>query len=36
MRVQHRTRLEPAGVIFSEENGEGPGVWLRRSAPSTD
>lgn len=25
--------LEAAGVIFIEENGEGPGVRLRKSAP---
>jgi predicted transcriptional regulator len=25
--------LEAAGVIFIDENGEGPGVRLRRSAP---
>jgi DNA-binding transcriptional regulator YiaG len=26
-----RTALETAGVIFVEENGEGPGVRLRKS-----
>jgi transcriptional regulator with XRE-family HTH domain len=26
-----RTALEAAGVIFIEENGEGPGVRLRKS-----
>ncbi|MGO9770424.1 MAG: helix-turn-helix domain-containing protein [Roseiarcus sp.] len=27
--------LESAGVIFVEENGEGPGVRLRKTAPGT-
>jgi transcriptional regulator with XRE-family HTH domain len=27
--------LEAAGVIFVEENGEGPGVRLRKARPST-
>jgi hypothetical protein len=27
-----RRALESAGVIFVEENGEGPGVRLRKSA----
>ena len=27
-----RTALEAAGVIFVEENGEGPGVRLKKSA----
>jgi DNA-binding XRE family transcriptional regulator len=27
-----RERLESAGVIFVEENGEGPGVRLRKAA----
>ena len=27
-----RSALEAAGVIFIEENGEGPGVRLRKSA----
>ena len=26
--------LEAAGVIFVDENGEGPGVRLRKSAPA--
>jgi hypothetical protein len=30
MRV--RAALESAGVIFVEENGEGPGVRLRKAA----
>jgi len=28
-----RTALEAAGVIFVEENGEGPGVRLRKTPP---
>jgi predicted transcriptional regulator len=28
-----RAALESAGVIFVEENGEGPGVRLKKSAP---
>ena len=28
-----RRVLEAAGVIFVEENGEGPGVRLRKGAP---
>jgi DNA-binding XRE family transcriptional regulator len=28
-----RERLESAGVIFVEENGEGPGVRLRKGKP---
>lgn len=28
-----RTALEAAGVIFVEENGQGPGVRLRKSEP---
>ena len=28
-----RAALEAAGVIFVEENGEGPGVRLRRGRP---
>ena len=28
-----RTALEAAGVIFVDENGEGPGVRLRKAAP---
>jgi transcriptional regulator with XRE-family HTH domain len=28
-----RSALESAGVIFVEENGEGPGVRLRKTAP---
>jgi predicted transcriptional regulator len=28
-----RTALESAGVIFVEENGEGPGVRLRKARP---
>ena len=30
-----RRALESAGVIFVEENGEGPGVRLRKTAPGT-
>ena len=30
-----RAALETAGVIFVEENGEGPGVRLRKTAPGT-
>ena len=30
-----RAALESAGVIFVEENGEGPGVRLRKTAPGT-
>ena len=29
-----RAALEAAGVIFVEENGEGPGVRLRKSGPA--
>ena len=29
-----RAALEAAGVIFVEENGEGPGVRLRKAAPA--
>ena len=29
-----RKALEDAGVIFVEENGEGPGVRLRKAAPA--
>jgi hypothetical protein len=28
-----RAALEAAGIIFVEENGEGPGVRLRKKAP---
>jgi hypothetical protein len=28
-----RAALESAGVIFVEENGEGPGVRLRKTKP---
>ncbi|PWB84375.1 MAG: transcriptional regulator [Methylocystaceae bacterium] len=28
-----RTALETAGVIFVDENGEGPGVRLRKKQP---
>ena len=28
-----RTALEAAGVIFVAENGEGPGVRLRKATP---
>jgi DNA-binding XRE family transcriptional regulator len=30
-----RARLESAGVIFVEENGEGPGVRLRKGTSHT-
>ena len=30
-----RGALESAGVIFVDENGEGPGVRLRKTAPGT-
>jgi hypothetical protein len=29
-----RAALEAAGVIFIDENGEGPGVRLKKPAPS--
>ena len=29
-----RAALEAAGVIFVEENGEGPGVRLRKAGPA--
>lgn len=29
-----RSALEAAGVIFVEENGEGPGVRLRKARPA--
>jgi hypothetical protein len=28
--LETELRLKPAGVIFVEENGEGPGVRLRK------
>ena len=28
-----KSALESAGVIFVEENGEGPGVGLRKATP---
>ena len=31
--VAIRRALEDAGVIFIDENGEGPGVRLRKSSP---
>ena len=31
-----RTALEAAGVIFIAENGEGPGVRLRKSRPGEE
>ena len=31
-----RTALEAAGVIFVDENGEGPGVRLRKQRPTDD
>jgi transcriptional regulator with XRE-family HTH domain len=30
-----RTALESAGVIFVEENGEGPGVRLKKKKPGS-
>lgn len=31
-----RHHLEAAGVIFIDENGEGPGVRLRKSSPAPE
>jgi transcriptional regulator with XRE-family HTH domain len=34
MRTRAKEALEAAGVIFVEENGEGPGVRLRKAKPA--
>jgi hypothetical protein len=36
LRGAIRAALESAGVIFVEENGEGPGVRLRKTAQGTE
>ncbi len=36
VRQRARAALEAAGVIFVEENGEGPGVRLRKVAPGPE